>query len=283
MKADLHIHSNASDGTDSPQELLAKIIEAGINIFALTDHDTINGALTLSLSMKTLTDRVTFIKGIEFSCITANHHKCHILGLNYDESNHDFQTALRTGENLRHEKFHRRIDLLREKFAVTFTDEEIRSLLSIPGTGKPHIAKLLIQKGLADTITEAIERYINPCKTPNSRINAELAINAINSSGGIAVWAHPLGGEGERELQEQEFTQALGELLSYGIMGLECFYSKYELAKCEWLEDIALREKLFVSGGSDYHGKNKNITLGRLNAENIYINPQRLSILGILS
>ena len=280
MRADLHIHSNASDGTDSPEELLAKLIEAGINIFALTDHDTINGALTLrNKSKQILLDNITFIKGIEFSCITANHHKCHILGMNYDENNDNFQAALRTGDKLRHEKFFRRVELLREKFAVTFTDDEISSLLSIPSVGKPHIAQLLIQKGLAGTITEAIEKYINPCKTPNSRISAELAINAINSSGGIAVWAHPLGGEGERELNEDEFNKALGELLSYGIRGLECFYSKYELAKCEWLENIAVREKLFVSGGSDYHGKNKNITLGRLNAENIYINPKRLSIL----
>lgn len=277
MRADLHIHSNASDGTDSPDELLAKIIEAGINIFALTDHDTINGALTIN--NKTLPDNITFIKGIEFSCITANHHKCHILGLNYDENNHDFQAALKTGDKLRHEKFCRRIDLLREKFAVKFTDEEINSLSSIPSVGKPHIARLLIQKGLAETITEAIERYINPCKTQNSRINAELAINAINSSGGIAVWAHPLGGEGERELTQDEFTQALGELLSYGITGLECFYSKYELAKCEQLAETAAHEKLFISGGSDYHGRNKNIQLGKLNAENIYIDPQRLNIL----
>ena len=277
MRADLHIHSNASDGTDSPDELLAKIIEAGIDIFALTDHDTINGALTIN--NKALPDNIIFIKGIEFSCITANRHKCHILGLNYDENNNDFQTALKTGDKLRHEKFCRRIDLLREKFAITFTDEEIKSLSSIPSVGKPHIAKLLIQKGLAETITEAIERYINPCRTPNSRISAELAINAINSSGGIAVWAHPLGGEGERELPDDEFRQALGELLSYGITGLECFYSKYELAKCEHLAEIAAHEKLFISGGSDYHGKNKNIPLGKLNAENIYIDPQRLNIL----
>ncbi|MBQ9596432.1 MAG: PHP domain-containing protein [Synergistaceae bacterium] len=319
MRADLHIHSNASDGTDSPAELLEKIIESGINIFALTDHDTINGALEIMTPLNpvgsmtplnpplsgedlnatscsapcqgggregVLTNNqggeVVFIKGIEFSCITANHHKCHILGLNYDEDNHDFQEALNIGDKLRHEKFYRRIDLLREKFAIEFTEDEISSLLSIPSVGKPHIAKLLIQKGLAATITEAIERYINPCRTQGSRISAEMAVNAINSSGGIAVWAHPLGGEGERELSQDEFTQTLGELLSYGIMGLECFYSKYELAKCEWLEEVAVREKLFISGGRDYHGRNKNITLGRLNAENIYIDANRLSILGIL-
>ena len=277
MKIDLHIHSSASDGTDSPEELLENIINSGIKIFALTDHDTITGALTLSKI--NLPDQIHFIKGIEFSCITANNHKCHILGLNYDENNKSFQEALSTGEKLRHEKFYRRIELLRDKFSITFTDDEINELLRIPSVGKPHIAKLIISKGLAGTITEAIERYINHCKTPNSRISAELAINAINSSGGVSVWAHPLGGEGESELPHEKFISALNELVSYGIRGLECYYSKYELETCERLANVAESHNLYISGGSDYHGGNKNIPLNKLNAENIYIDSKRLNIL----
>ena len=277
MKIDLHIHSNASDGTDSPEELLTHIINSGIKIFALTDHDTITGALTLRKI--NLPDNIHFIKGIEFSCITANNYKCHILGLNYDENNKSFQEALSTGDKLRHEKFYRRIELLRDKFSITFTDDEIKSLLAIPSVGKPHIAKLIIKKGLAGTITEAIERYINHCKTPNSRINAELAINAINSSGGLAVWAHPLGGEGESELPHDKFIAALSELISYGIRGLECYYSKYNLVTCENLAEIAAQKNLYISGGSDYHGQNKSVSLGKLNADNIYIDSKKLNIL----
>ena len=278
MKIDLHMHSTASDGTDSPEELLKNLIASGIKVFALTDHDTITGALTLSRIIQ-LQDSIKFIKGIEFSCITANHHKCHILGLNYDESNSDFQEALKTGDKLRHEKFYRRIELLRDKFSITFTDDEINELLRIPSVGKPHIARLIIKKGLADTITEAIERYIDQCRTPNSRLNAELAVNAINSSGGIAVWAHPLGGEGESELPEDKFRAALSELISYGVKGLECYYSKYNLDTCGHLAEAAAQNKLYISGGSDYHGRNKNIPIGKLNAENIYIDSQRLNIL----
>ena len=277
MKIDLHIHSNASDGTDSPEELLTNIINSGIKIFALTDHDTITGALTLSKI--NLPDSIKFLKGIEFSCTTANNHKCHILGLNYDENNKYFQEALSTGDKLRHEKFYRRIELLRDKFSITFTDYEIKELLSIPSVGKPHIAKLIIRKSLAGSITEAIERYINFCKTPNSRISAELAINAINSSGGLAVWAHPLGGEGEQELPHEKFINALGELISYGIRGLECYYSKYNLVTCENLAEIAAQKNLYISGGSDYHGKNKSVSLGKLNADNIYIDSKKLNIL----
>ncbi|MBQ7578005.1 MAG: PHP domain-containing protein [Synergistaceae bacterium] len=276
---DLHIHSNASDGTDSPEELLQKISESGINIFALTDHDTITGALKIR---ELIPENIKFVQGIEFSCITGSNSKCHILGLNYDENNKSFREAIKTGEDLRHAKFFRRIELLRDKFAITFTDSEIKNLLSIPSVGKPHIANMIIAKGFARTRPEAIENFIDKCRTGIDKISAELAINAIIDSGGVAVWAHPLGGEREPELPREKFIMTLDELISYGLNGLECYYSKYELAKCESLAEIAHARKLFISGGSDYHGKNKSIPLGRLNAENIIVDANKITILEIL-
>ncbi len=273
---DMHMHSNASDGTDSPEQLLRNVQEAGINIFALTDHDTITGAMKMS---GMIPEGIKFVRGIEFSCITLSRRKCHILGLNYDPENEAFMSALKAGEDLRHEKFFRRIDILRERFSITFTDEEIAHLLTIPSVGKPHLANMIVAKGFADNRADAIERYIDQCRTGNDKIDAEQAINAINISGGISVWAHPIGGEREPELPEDKFTDTLNELISYGLKGLECWYSKYEYAKCERLEDTAKRKGLYVSGGSDYHGANKSIPLGKLNAENIKIPDERLTII----
>ena len=267
-KIDLHIHTNASDGTDSPEKLLAKIRELGIKRFAVTDHDTIKGALAMQ---NIITSDINFIKGIEFSCRTKTHSKCHILGLNYDEHNAVFLDALNRGDKLRHEKFYKRIEFLRDKFGIIFTDDEIKSLLQIPSVGKPHLGNLIVRKGYAKTRTEAIENIIDKCKTGNDKIDALIAINAINSSGGLSIWAHPLGGERENELPEQKFRETLSELISCGLQGLECFYSKYELEKCKWLEKIARENNLRISGGSDYHGTNKSIPLGKLNAENIEI------------
>ena len=278
---DLHIHTTASDGTDSPIELLQKIREAGIKTFAVTDHDTIKGAAEMS---KEIHDDVRFIRGIEFSCRTViTNTKCHILGLNYDCENAEFIHALRTGEELRHKKFWKRIEILRDEFNITFTDEEIESLMKIQSVGKPHIANMIVSKGLAHDKQDAIDRYVNKCRTGNDRLNADFVIHAILSSGGIPVWAHPLGGEGEKELPEERFRDTLSELISYGLHGLECFYSKYEYAACEHLESIANQNGLYVSGGSDYHGKNKSIPLGKLNAENIIVPSERLSITKILS
>ena len=273
---DLHMHSSESDGTDSPEELLRNVQAAGINIFALTDHDTITGALKMS---GIVPEGVKFIRGIEFSCITSKKHKCHILGLNYDPDNISFITALKAGDKLRHEKFYKRIEFLRDKFGITFTDDEIKHLLTIPSVGKPHLGNMIVSKGFAKTRTEAIECYIDKCRTGNDKIDAEQAVNAINISGGVSVWAHPIGGEGEQDLPEDIFTETLNELISYGLKGLECFYSKYEYAKCERLEDTANNRGLYVSGGSDYHGANKSIPLGKLNADNIAVPDSRLTIL----
>ena len=278
---DLHIHTTASDGTDTPIELLQKIREAGIRTFAVTDHDTIKGAVEMS---KEIHDDVRFIRGIEFSCRTVSTNtKCHILGLNYDSCNAEFIHALRTGEELRHKKFWKRIEILRDEFNITFTDEEIESLMKIQSVGKPHIANMIVSKGLAENKQDAIDRYVNKCRTGNDRLNADFVIHAILSSGGIPVWAHPLGGEGETELSEERFRETLNELVSYGLHGLECFYSKYDYETCERLERIAHQNGLYISGGSDYHGKNKSIPLGKLNTENIIVPSERLSITKILS
>ena len=275
---DLHIHTNASDGTYSPEDLLKKIHEAGIKIFAVTDHDTITGALE---TQKILNDKsLIFIKGIEFSCrIQEIKSKCHILGLNYDETHAAFQDALNAGAKLRHEKFFKRINFLRDNFNITFTDSEIEDLLKIPSVGKPHLGNLIVKKGFAATRVEAIENIIDKCKTGNDKIEAELAIKSINSSGGVSVWAHPLGGEREPELSEEKFQETLKKLISFGLQGLECYYSKYEISKCEWLAEQARRNGLLISGGSDCHGSNKNIPLGKLNAEDKFINQDLLTII----
>ena len=166
-----------------------------------------------------------------------------------------------------------------DKFNIIFTPEEIENLSKIPAVGKPHLANLIVAKGFAENKFDAFTRYVDKCKTENDKIDAELAIKAINSSGGVSVWAHPLGGEREPELPWEKFNETLKELISYGLKGLECFYGKYEIQKCRKLAQKAGEEGLFVSGGSDYHGANKNIPIGKLNSENIFVDEKFLSIL----
>lgn len=275
MRADLHIHTNASDGSDSPAEILAKAAAAGLDIVAITDHDTIDGAM----SVTEVPAGLRFIRGIEFSCISPG-GECHILGYGFDPHDAVFLAALEEGRRLRREKTGRRIDHLARQFGVVLTAEERRDLDSQRSPGKPHLAKILVARKLAPDISAAIKRYITPCKGGGDRISAETAIRSILHAGGIPIWAHPLGGEGERRLRHEEFDARLAHLMAFGIRGLECHYSRYDETDTAFLLAQAAEQGLLISGGSDYHGGNKvGIALGMLRADGKATDAKQLTVL----
>lgn len=277
-RVDLHMHSTASDGTDSPLRLAEKARAAGIGIFALTDHDTVSGA---ELLREQPPEGMVFIPGIEFSC-RMDSGKCHILGYACGAAHPAFQDALAQGAALRRAKLEKRLAFLGEK-GIRFPEEELERLRRIPSVGKPHLGNLMVRYGYAPDRQRAITEVLNLCPTESSRIAAKTAVGAILASGGVPVWAHPLGGEGERELGPEQFGRMLEELTGYGLMGMECWYSKYQAALCGRLAETAEARGLLVSGGSDCHGTNKSIPPGRLNAEDLEVPPERLTILGALT
>lgn len=271
---DLHTHSSASDGTDDPLRLAGNLASAGIRVFALTDHDTAAGTEALK---DCLPAGLTLISGIEFSCRTPS-GKCHILGYQCDTAHPAFQEALEQGAALRRAKLERRITFLREK-GMCFPAEELDRLYQMSSVGKPHLGNLMVRCGYAPDLQTAITEVLNRCPGGESRIAAETAVTAVLASGGIPVWAHPLGGEGEKETGPELFARMLDELTGYGLKGLECYYSRYPLALCEKLADTARERGLLISGGSDYHGTNKSIAPGTLNAEGLPVPMERLTIL----
>ena len=276
---DLHIHTTASDGSDSPAVLLQNLKKAGISTFSVTDHDTMDGALQME---QLVTPEFRFIRGIEFSCETPA-GKCHILGYGYDPRDPVFLAALAEGKALRQEKLDVRARYLREKLGITLTEEELAWLNSLESPGKPHFGKILVDRGFAATIDEAIQVYINPCKPPRDRIAGSTAVTAIRHAGGIPVWAHPLGGEGEKRLTLAQFRAQLDYLLGQGIQGLECHYSRYTSADRAFLVEQAVKHDLLISGGSDYHGSNKrDLPLGCLSADGRDAAPADLTILSQL-
>ena len=274
---DLHIHTIASDGTDNPVQLAEKVKSAGISVFAITDHDTITGAEQLKAQMP---DDMFFIPGIEFSCRMAS-GKCHILGYDCNMTHPAFQSVLCQGAKLRRNKKEQIIYLHSNK-GIRFPEDELEKLYQLSSVGKPHLGNLMVKYGYAPDRKTAIEQTINLCFTESSRIQAEIAVKAILASGGIPVWAHPLGGEGEKQVTPEQFSAMLDELTGFGLMGLECFYSKYPLAYCEKLAKFAQAHSLLISGGSDYHGANKSVALGTLNADNQPVSEEQLTILNVL-
>ena len=276
---DLHIHTTASDGSDSPVLLLKNLKTAGITIFSVTDHDTIEGALEME---KLVTEEFHFIRGIEFSCETPA-GKCHILGYNFDPSDEVFQSALAEGAALRQEKLRERLAFLEETLNIRFTEAELAWIHRQKSPGKPHFGKLLVDRGIAPSIDVAIQKYINPHKPRRDRIDGSTAVAAILHAGGIPVWAHPLGGEGEKRLTKEQFAAQLDYLMGQGIRGLECHYSRYETVQREFLLEQALTHNLLISGGSDYHGSNKqNLDLGQLSADSMDVPITEITLLSVL-
>lgn len=276
-KTDLHTHSTASDGTDTPQELVRKAKAAGITALALTDHDTAAGEEAF---LGAAPEGMTLIPGIEVSARTAS-GECHILGLGYRIGHPAFSALLEEAAGLRRAKLETRIEYLR-RHGYGLPEDELDALRAMPSAGKPHLGALLVRYGYAADRNSAIRELINPCPTPSDRVDAGVAVSAIRAAGGAAVWAHPMGEEGKRELTGEEFRAMLRELLDAGITGMECWYSKYSTERCRRLEEAAAAHGLLVSGGSDYHGRNKSAALGQLNAGGAEVPAEALTVLEYL-
>lgn len=275
-KADLHIHSNFSDGSDSVTELVQNVIKSDIKIFALTDHDTIEGCIEIQ---KSIPEGYKFIPSIELTC-KSDKIKCHILGYNCDYSNQSLLQLIEKGKKLRREKLETRIKYLENNWDIKLTEEEKAWLYSRKSVVKTHIANILVNRGLAKDNVSAMKKYLDGCRTGNTRFTIEESIDAIIESGGIPIWAHPLGGEGEKHLAKTDFLPKLDLMIKYGIQGLECYYSRYNTRETEFLIDCAKNNKLLISGGSDYHGSNKsNISIGKLNSHSAKIDSNLLTIL----
>ena len=270
-KFDLHIHSNCSDGSDTVDELANKIKNAQIEVFALTDHDTTEGCKLMENKFGE-----GFIKGIELTCLLED-IKCHILGYEIDIENTRLKELIEKGKILRRQKLETRIKYLKETWNFEFTQDELDWLYSRKSVVKTHLANIFVQRGLADNNIAAMEKYLNGCKTGNTRFDGKEAIDTIQQAGGVAVWAHPLGGEGEKHLDFKDFIPRLEKMLKYNIQGLECYYSRYNKDEINFLLDCAKKYNLYTTGGSDYHGTNKNIPLAKLNTDNVPVELEMLN------
>ena len=273
--ADMHMHSTASDGTDDPARLLENVRAAGLSFFSLTDHDTTAGSDALSAIVS---PNDGFVRGAELSCATRL-RKCHILAYDYDLGHGPIHEALENLSAIRIEKFWRRINILETQFGVILSEAVKERLGRTPSVGKPHIARALIEAGYCADMNEAFSMYLSKIKLKNAYLPAQEGVESILASNGIPVWAHPLGGEDEAHLTPEEFFPQLKLLLFYGLKGLECYYSRYTAEESAFLVSVAREFGLFISGGSDYHGANKNIPLGTLNAEGKRVPADRLTLI----
>lgn len=284
---DLHIHTNYSDGTDGIVKIVDKVIDKKLSVFAITDHDTIEGVEALLGSqsdMQRLRDNdITFVKGIEFSSIIDG-DKIHLLGFDYDLQNAEFLNTIELGWQKRRGKYNLRLQALKEQLGIEYSQSSLDEMNQMKYVGKPIMANYLVKEGFFKDRNDAIVNGIHKLKiSPQEvRVDARIVIPAINGANGIAVFAHPLGGLGEKRIGFDKVEEILQKLISLGLQGLECYYNLYTKDECENLEKIAKKYNLLVSVGSDYHGRNKDCDIGEVMNKASYDASDKCSILNIL-
>ena len=264
QRIDLHMHSTVSDGTDTPSELLEKVRESGLELFALTDHDAAKGSDVIIDQLRE--GDPVFINGAEFSCRDEG-GKYHILGYGFDPASTGVAGLIETGHSIRMKKVRARIERLKEEFSFDFSDEDKNTLFASDNPGKPHIANLMVKYGFAETKESAMKDYLNRIRLKSEYIRPETAIDGILKSGGIPVLAHPFYGSGDELILGEEMEERLSRLCGMGLLGVEAFYSGFTPKLTRGMISLAERFGLYVTAGSDYHGKNKSmISIGDIGA-----------------
>ncbi|MBR2739940.1 MAG: PHP domain-containing protein [Oscillospiraceae bacterium] len=258
-KIDLHMHSSVSDGTDSPAELLQKVKDEDIALFSVTDHDAVKACSEIISLLDG--DSPAFFTGAEFSCRDED-GKYHILGYGYDPDSDSMKELTDAGHAIRIGKLQRRLDLLKEEYGIEFPDHEVDELRKLDNPGKPHLGNLMAKYGFAEDRNTAIRNVLNNLHVKSEYIRPETAIDCILRGGGIPVLAHPAFGDGDQLIMNDEMDRRLKKLTSMGLQGVEAFYSGFSPRLMQDMIDFAEKYGLYVTAGSDYHGKNKLIKLG---------------------
>jgi len=259
---DLHVHTNFSDGTYSPEDVVELAKGKGLFAIAITDHDTTDGVKIALKKGQEIGLKV--ISGVEISADFEI--EMHILGLFIDVDNKTLQNRLKMLEMFRKERNPKIIEKLR-KMGYDISMEDVEEVASGDVIGRPHIARVLVQKGYFDSTKAVFENLLGfgkPAYVKKEKLKPYEAIEAIKEANGLAILAHP-----HKYLYLEEGPENIfEELKEYGLDGLEVYHSDHTDKETRELLEIAKKLDLIVSGGSDFHGTNKpdiEIGIGRGN------------------
>ena len=244
QKADLHVHTTASDGAFSPSETVKLAAQKGISYLAITDHDTIAGLVEAAQECNKY--ELNFFPGIEFSTIYEE-SEIHILGYNFDWTNKRMTETVVQLQNARVNRIKKMVAKLVD-LGINIRFEEVRQKVSAPNIGRVHVALVLMDKGIVSSIDEAFDKFLNrgcPAFEPRYKLTPCLALKIIKEAKGIPVLAHPgLSG----------CDQIISLLVDKGLQGIEVFHPRHTKENEQIYLQIAQKYNLIVTGGSDFHG-----------------------------
>jgi predicted metal-dependent phosphoesterase TrpH len=262
-RIDLHTHSTASDGTDAPAGVVAAAAAAGLDVVALTDHDTTGGWAAAAAA---LPPGLALVRGAEFSCVVpgpdgSKDIPVHLLGYLFDPA-HPAIVAEQTRLRVEREA---RLRGMTEKMAAAGFPVDVDAVFALlpegASAGRPHLARALVGAGVVGSVDEAFATllytgspyYVEKVDTP-----AATAVGMVRAAGGVAVFAHPLARRRGRVVDEQ----AIADLATAGLSGLEVDHPDHAPEDRALLRGLAAELDLVTTGSSDYHGTNKTTPIG---------------------
>jgi predicted metal-dependent phosphoesterase TrpH len=259
MRIDLHTHSSCSDGTDTPTELVEIAKAAGLDVVALTDHDTTAGWDEAAAAAERF--GVIVVPGAELSC-RLNGIQIHLLGYGFDRSEPQFARE----RNLLRDDRERRAKLIVERcreFGAPITWEQVRQIAGEASIGRPHVASALVEAGVVETVDAAFSSdwladggraYVDKYALDPYR-----ALDLLRVSGGVGVFAHPAAGRRGRIVTDGQ----IADLARAGLRGIEVDHVDHDAAARERIRGLAAELGLVPTGSSDYHGTRKTVRIGQ--------------------
>jgi predicted metal-dependent phosphoesterase TrpH len=242
---DLHTHTTASDGTLRPRELVAEAARRGVRVLAVTDHDSTDG-LAEAIEEAQRRPPLTIVPGIEINCDVEG-AEIHILGYCMDYEARWFQDFCRAQREERRARVHRMADRLAE-LGMPIDPERVFALVQEGSAGRPHVARVMVERGYVKTVREAFDRYLaagRPGHVPRTKLTPEDAVRLLRRAAGVPVFAHP--GLSDRDA-------LIPSLVAAGLMGIECYYTEHSPARRGAYVELCRQHGLVATGGSDFHG-----------------------------
>jgi predicted metal-dependent phosphoesterase TrpH len=245
VRADLHVHSTASDGNLSPSAVAWAARAGGLDLLAICDHDTVSGVREAQAQLPA---GLRLVPGIEISSALGG-RELHVLGYNIDTTNPALLGYTASAAEARDRRMRAMVARLQER-NVKLSYEDVLSAAEVPPQclGRPHLARALHNRGIVRTIAEAFERFIGneaPAYVPVELLAPAAAIELVHGAGGLAVWAHP---------RLEIFDREVRAMCKLGLDGVECFRPRALPTELQYYEAATRDLALLRTGGSDWHG-----------------------------
>ncbi len=263
MRIDLHAHSTASDGTDTPTELVATAAAAGLDVVAITDHDTTAGWVE---AVQALPPGLRLVRGAEFSCAGPDGRggalSLHLLGYLFDPQSETVAAEQRRLADERHRRLRRMAARMAADGYPVDPDELFAGLPADAPVGRPHLARALMRAGVVGSVDEAFRLFLatgRPYYVPRVDTDVVTAVRMVIDAGGVAVFAHPFA----RSRGPVVTPEVIAELAGHGLAGIEVDHPDHDEVTRAELRGLAGDLGLVVTGSSDYHGTNKSVHLGQ--------------------